>query len=124
MHLLLLLDQSRSEMLTKTFQVFCIKSRWERNLEPIFVMGSNKATTLSYTSEFGDIFYNAQEFMSIEKAQDILTADDISRITYIHQGFIWERTPQDKWKLIYNPENYILSPQFMEEHGLNRAFSF
>ncbi len=102
MNILLILDAQRRPQNIAAFQFLCRRLRWEEPLLPLFVLGIDKSTTLSFTQEFTELFYNAEEFMSLSDCKDLAT-EDINSVTYLHQGYVWQRLPNTCWRLIYHP---------------------
>jgi|GEM_PF-2191952 len=102
MNILLILDHQRHTNSIAAFQFLCRRLRWQEPLHPLFVFGVDKASTLSFTQEFTELFYNAEEFMPLSSSQNLMP-QDVQSITYLHQGYVWQRLPNACWRLIYHP---------------------
>lgn len=103
MNLLIILDHQRQRPSIIAFQSLCRRLRWQEPLQPLIVLGVDRATTLSFTQEFAELFYNAEEFMYLNTGQSI-AAESVTSVTYLHQGYIWQRLPSTCWRLIHHPE--------------------
>jgi len=102
MNILLMLDHQRHPQSIAAFRFLCRRLRWQEPLTPLFVLGVDKSTTLSFTQEFIELFYNAEEFIALGDSKYLL-AQDIQSITYMHHGYIWQRLPNTCWRLIHHP---------------------
>lgn len=103
MHALLILDTHRHPASIQAFNALCRHLRWQQSKNaPTFVFGADEITTLSLTQEDDALFYNADEFLSLSMINH-LQEQEFQSITYLHQGYLWQRLQQHRWRFIHHP---------------------
>lgn len=99
MNLLIILDKERQLKSTHAMQIYNRYLRWQARPIVTFVTGVHRETTLSYTLEYPDLFYNTRHYLPIDLSPLTLEAS-ITQYTYLQSGEIWERYPSQGIRFI------------------------